>query len=174
MTTIAQLNSVQQSQIIAETVLYIQLAGVLLKRSFAEIPVKFDLRGRAAGMYRITRYGRCIRYNPYIFARYFDENYSTTIPHEVAHYINDCVRGVRRIRPHGPEWRTLMQTFGADASVTACFDLEGLPARHYQRYPYYCACNTHQLTSRRHNRIIRDRVRYHCRRCGAVLQAAKD
>jgi SprT protein len=174
MPDITSVNHEQQTQVINETARYIRLAGVLLQRPFAVIPVLFNLKGLAAGMYRVNRQVRCIRYNPYIFARYFDENFATTIPHEVAHYISDQLHGSRHIKPHGAEWRELMQMFGADTSRTALFDLEGLPARVYRRFAYQCDCNTWQLTSRRHNRIILDRVRYHCRRCGSVIHKAKD
>ncbi|OGT74377.1 MAG: hypothetical protein A2W76_03040 [Gammaproteobacteria bacterium RIFCSPLOWO2_12_47_11] len=174
MSDIALINNEQQTLVVCETVRYIRLASKLLQRSFAEVPVSFNLKGLAAGMYRVNRQGRCIRYNPCIFARYFEENFTTTIPHEVGHYIIDQVHGLRHVRPHGTEWRALMQMFGADTSRTALFDPEGLPARVYRQYTYQCDCITWQLTSRRHNRIVRDQARYHCRRCGTVIHKAKD
>ena len=174
MSVIAPINNEQQIHVITETSRYITLASDLLQRPFEEIPVLFNLKGLAAGMYRVNRQGRCIRYNPYLFAKYFKENFSTTIPHEVAHYIVDQVYGLRRVKPHGHEWRELMQMFGADASRTALFDTEGIPSRIYQRYAYQCDCKNYELTSRRHNRITHGRVRYYCRRCGTTLQKAKD
>ena len=174
MPDIATINHGQQTQVMQETARYVRLAGELLQRSFEELPVLFNLKGRVAGMYRVNRQGRCIRYNPYIFARYFEENFATTIPHEVAHYISDQVHGSCHISPHGTEWREIMQMFSADPSRTALFDLEGLPARIYRHYTYQCNCNTWQLTSRRHNRIVRGRARYHCRRCGIVIHKAQD
>lgn len=174
MPDIAPINHEQQTLVVCETARYIRLASELLQRTFAEVPVLFNLKGQAAGMYRVDRQGRCIRYNPYIFARYFEENFATTIPHEVAHYITDQVYSLHHVRPHGTEWRELMRMFGADTSRTAWFDLEGLPARVYRHYAYQCDCNTYRLTSRRHNRIIRGRARYHCRHCGTVIHKAKD
>jgi len=174
MPAIAPINNEQQIHVITETSRYITLASDLLQRSFAEIPVLFNLKGLAAGMYRVNRQGRCIRYNPYLFAKYFEENFATTIPHEVAHYIVDQVYGLRHAKPHGAEWRELMLMFGADASCTALFDVEGIPSRVCRRYAYQCDCNTYVLTSRRHNRIIRGHARYHCRRCGTVIRKAKD
>jgi SprT protein len=174
MSAIAPINHEQQIHVITETARYITLASDLLQRPFDEIPVLFNLKGLAAGMYRVNRQGRCIRYNPYLFAKYFDENFATTIPHEVAHYIVDQVYGLHRAKPHGVEWRELMQMFGADASRTALFDVEGIPSRVYRRYAYQCNCNTYELTSRRHNRITHEHARYHCRRCGTILQKAKD
>ena len=174
MSELTSINHEQRTQVVCETVRYIHLAGELLQRPFAEVQVLFNLKGLAAGMYRVNRLGRCIRYNPFIFARYFEQNFATTIPHEVAHYIIDQVHGLRSVKPHGTEWRELMQMFDADTRRTALFDLEGFPARVYRHFAYQCDCNIHQLTSRRHNRIVRGRARYHCRRCGSVLHKVND
>jgi len=168
MLNIIPLESEQQAQIIAATEAYISQASTLLDHSFKAIPVMFDLKGRAAGMYKVNKSQRMIRYNPYIFARYFSENLKTTVPHEVAHYIVDSVYGLRKTRPHGKEWKTIMTMFNADASVTCQFDLKGLPTRHYQRFAYICSCRTHELTRIRHNRVLKG-VRYHCRHCKQEL-----
>jgi SprT protein len=163
----------QQQQVLALTRHYIQRAGAIYHQSFASIPVRFNLKGRAAGMYRVKRGQREIRYNPYLFAKYYDDNLATTIPHEVAHYITDVIYGLSRIRPHGEEWRQVMQLFGADASRTCRYDLEGIPVRHTQRHPYRCGCEVYNLSTQRHRRIQSGRTRYFCRNCGTELQPEK-
>lgn len=166
---IAPIDSEQREHVIATTEAFLMRAERIFDRSFECIAVRFDLRGRAAGQYRRTGQGACIRYNPHIFAKYFEDNVAVTVPHEVAHYVTDCVYGLKRIRPHGPEWQALMQAFGADAARTFRYSLEGVPLRSQRRHPYRCGCTTHQLTSRRHNRIRRGESRYLCRHCGEVL-----
>ncbi len=161
----------QQEQIIAATEAYIVQASIKLDHTFEPIPVMFDLKGRAAGMYKVNKTRRVIRYNPYIFAKYFTENLTATVPHEVAHYIVDVLFGMKETQPHGKEWRSVMAMFNADASVTCCFDLDGIPTRRYQRFDYSCLCRTHQLTCIRHNRALKG-VRYHCRRCKQELVAS--
>lgn len=136
------------------------------------IPVRFDLRGRAAGMYRVRGREAVIRYNPFIFARYFEHGIDVTVPHEVAHYITDRVWGMKHVRPHGKEWRSVMQAFGLEPRASARFDLDGLPVRRQRRFDYRCECDTHKLSSCRHNRVVAGAARYHCRRCGAALVAA--
>ncbi|MBL1141548.1 MAG: metallopeptidase (SprT family) [Proteobacteria bacterium] len=168
MLNIIPLESDQQTQIISATEDCLQQASVELRHSFGPVPVMFDLKGRAAGMYKVNKSRRVIRYNPYIFARYFSENISTTVPHEVAHYIVDVLYGIRKTQPHGEEWKSIMSLFNADASVTCNFDLSGLPGRTYRRFEYYCSCRTHELTRIRHNRILKG-VRYHCRYCHEEL-----
>ena len=133
------------------------------------VPVRFDLRGHAAGMYRVRGVERQIRYNPYIFAKYFDSNLKVTVPHEVAHYVTDRLHGLRGVRPHGREWKAVMKSLGVDARVTARYDLAGVPVRRQRRFDYRCACRTHLLTSCRHNRVVLGRATYHCRNCGKVL-----
>lgn len=168
MSSITPIETVQQQQIIAVTESYINQASDILQHAFDTIPVVFDLKGRAAGMYKVKRSQRLIRYNPYLFAKYFDENLSTTVPHEVAHYIVDVLYGIRKTQPHGREWKNIMAIFDADASVTCNFDLDGIPTRRYQQFAYACACRTHQLTRIRHNRVLKG-MRYNCRSCKQEL-----
>lgn len=169
MTLIAPITPAQQQHVIAATETCIQRAGELLQRPFNIIPVVFDLRGRAAGMYRVQGRQRLIRYNPYLFAKYFDENLTDTVPHEVAHYITDMLYGLRKVRAHGPEWRELATLFGASTKATCHFDLDGIPVRTQQRFAYRCDCTTHALTCRRHNQIRRGQTRYYCKTCRGEL-----
>ncbi|MEW5757478.1 MAG: SprT-like domain-containing protein [Pseudomonadota bacterium] len=169
MNLIAPIDAEQQQRVRIATYDYIQLAGRLFNRCFPPIDVSFDLRGRSAGMYRVRRHERWIRYNPYLFAKYFDDNLQTTVPHEVAHYVTDVLHGLRNIRPHGPEWRAVMLAFGADDSVTCAYELTGIPQRRQMRYEYRCSCQSHQLSAQRHNKIRSGRAHYYCRCCGDSL-----
>lgn len=163
------LTAEQQQHILAATRQWIERAGQLLQRDFAVIPVVFDLQGRAAGMYRVTRGLRVIRYNPAIFARYYQDNLQQTVPHEVAHYVTDIVSGNTNVRPHGPEWRQMMTSFGVAARATCQYDLAGLPQRNMQRFSYQCDCRHHQLSAIRHNRIQRGHTYYVCQHCRTPL-----
>lgn len=179
MRTIEPIDPNQQQRVILETQDYIERAGVLFATQFESIPVVFDLKGRAAGMYKVVRgrdnsKRRLIRYNPYIFAKYFSENLSSTVPHEVAHYVVDILYRQTQIKPHGPEWRDVMDKFGKKAERTASFDLEGIPVRQSRRYLYHCGCDSHLLGSRRHRKVVQGKASYACRRCGEVLLAVKD
>lgn len=163
------LDEIQQSDVVKETHRYIKQAAEYYERQFTLPPVLFDLKGKAAGMYRVRYRQKVIRYNPFIFARYYADNFQQTIPHEVAHYISDELYGLGKIRPHGSEWKSVMQVFGAEPSRTANYDISGLPGRQYQTFQYQCACQAYQLTSRRHNRVLRGEGHYTCRQCGEKL-----
>lgn len=158
-----------RQSIIAATEKYICLASDFFKRSFEVIPVSFGLKGRAAGMYRVRKGRREIRYNPHLFAKYFADNLARTVPHEVAHYIAHELYGLGKVRPHGKEWQAIMQRFGVDACRTCDYDLEGIPVRKYQRHVYQCRCTTHELGSRRHKQAQRGRTQYFCKSCKGKL-----
>lgn len=160
-----------QRKVINVTNRYIRRAGRIMQRSFDTVPVRFDLTGRMAGMYRVDKRGRVIRFNPYIFAKYFEDNLAVTVPHEVAHYIIEQVHGLEDVRPHGEEWQSLMRAFGASTRRTCHYDFTGVPVRSQRRFAYRCACLIHQLSARRHNQIIQGTAEYYCRHCGESLRS---
>jgi len=177
MKNIEAINIKQQQQVVRQTHEYIERAEKIFDREFKLIPVKFDLIGRAAGMYKVIQDSRVIRYNPHIFAKYFEDNLALTIPHEVAHYVTDMEYGYRRsslfrrrrIRPHGEEWQNVMSEFGVDATRTCDFNLEGIPQRKHKVFAYACKCKQHELGSRRHNKVIKGKADYFCKHCGDKL-----
>jgi SprT protein len=170
MDMIDPITQTQQQQVLDESVRYIKLAELKLQQAFPVIPVYFDLKGRAAGMYKVQAGNRLLRFNPYLFARYYKENFNDTIPHEVAHYLVDMLYGIKNVRPHGKEWKAMMHLLGAKPQRTHQFDLQGIPQRTYRHFRYQCNCNSFQLTSRRHNLITRGQRRYFCPNCKSELQ----
>jgi SprT protein len=159
----------QQAAVVELTADYVARAGIIYQRDFAAVDVLFDLPGGSSGMFKVHGKKCWIRYNPWLFSKYFDENLSGTVPHEVAHYIVHRLYGMHRVRPHGPEWVAVMRDFDADPEVTSNFDLSGIPRRRQRRFAYRCACRDHQLSARRHNTILRGRGSYTCVKCKAEL-----
>ena len=172
------LSDEQQQRVVAQTQHYLQKASQLYAMKDKPVEIIFNLKGRSAGMYRVrthrkglfSKTEREIRYNPLIFSKYFDDNFATTIPHEVAHYVTDMIYGLKNIRPHGKEWKAVMQSFGADPSVTADYDLSGIPLKKQGLHPYRCNCRDHQLTTIRHNRVVNQGNQYYCKLCKAKLR----
>lgn len=171
--TIKPIDAAMQQRIVLEVERYLDYGRSLYQLPLPSIPVVFTLKGRAAGMYRVKRTGylastvREIRFNPWIFAKYPEDSWRNTIPHEVAHYIADCRYGPR-IRPHGVQWQQIMQDFGAEPSVCGQYDLTGIPQRQMQRYTYQCACGQVQLSARRHHKVQRG-CQYRCVSCQQIL-----
>lgn len=159
----------QQRQVEQRTEEFLCRADELFGRRFARVPVLFDLRGRTAGMFKVIGKRGLIRYNPWIFGKYFEENLRDTVPHEVAHYIVHEVYPRRGTKPHGHEWRNLMAQFGANPGVTFDLDLNGVPQRSQRSHRYHCGCQVHEVSSTRHNRVQRRKVHYHCCSCAGRL-----
>lgn len=167
------LDDLRRAEVVAATADWLRRARALYRHPLPDIPVRFDLFGRSAGMYRIRGRQREIRYNPVIFATWYDQNLADTVPHEVAHYVVEMLHG-RRVRPHGTEWRRVMTDFGiVDARCTHDLDLGDLPVRRERRFRYRCACREHQLSATRHHRVLRGQSRYHCRACSGPLTACE-
>lgn len=158
----------RRAEVIAATNSYLQLAETVYQHALADVHIRFDLSGSSAGMFKVAGGTNIIRYNPWLFAKYFSENLSGTVPHEVAHFAVHC-HYRRRVKPHGPEWLALMQAFDADPSVTCNFDLSGIPRRQQRRYNYRCDCRLHEVSARRHNTMLRGKGRYQCLQCKGEL-----
>ena len=160
---------VQQQQVMTATRCCIQRAEQLFEHEFKVPAVTFDLQGRAAGMYRVRNAQRQIRYNPYIFGKYFSDNLANTVPHEVAHYVTDVLYGLQHVRPHGGEWQAVMRVLDAEPNVTCNYDLTGVPLRRQRRFCYRCVCSSHAVSAVRHNRVQRGLGKYVCKHCSTAL-----
>jgi SprT protein len=171
---IAPITEQQMAEVRGLALNYIALASKIYKKSFVDIPILFDLRGKCAGMYQRKGRERRIRFNPWLFAKYYQHSNEQTIPHEVAHYITDCMWRFRRVKPHGKEWQSVMQTFGVEPKVTGDFDLTGIPVKQYQRIDYRCGCKIHQISLIRHRRVLSGQAEYRCKDCHQLLQAASE
>lgn len=159
----------QQQELHEITRQWVTRANRLYRRDFPVPEVRFDLHGRAAGQYR-GGYQPCIRYNMDIAAVQFDAFCKRTPPHEVAHYIMDCLHPSKNIRPHGREWQDLMQAYGLEPTRCHEYELDNVRQRRQRRFTYVCACREHQLSTTRHNRVQYRKMEYRCTRCGEPVQ----
>ena len=153
-----------------QTEALIVLGQSLTGGALPQPPVRFDLRGRSAGQVRIDARGRgVIRYNAALLLRHGEEFLRRTVPHEVAHYLAYLHHG-REIRPHGPEWQSMVKALGGEPVRCHSYDVAGLHQRRTRWFVYHCRCGEHRLSSIRHNRISGG-THYLCRRCGETLRA---
>ncbi|SQD01759.1 protein SprT [Escherichia coli] len=71
-----------------------------------------------------------------------------------------------RVAPHGKEWKWMMESvLGVPARRTHQFELQSVRRN---TFPYRCKCQEHQLTVRRHNRVVRGEAVYRCVHCGGT------
>lgn len=158
-----------QQQALTHTHRLIRLACERFGILIAPPEVRFDLRGKAAGMAISPPQGSSIiRYNHTMLAENGQAFIRQTVPHEVAHLVARALHG-RHIRPHGAEWRSIMVFFEADPVRCHDFTITRNNRRRMRHFPYQCACRDHRLSAIRHNRS-QTGITYLCRLCGSPLR----
>lgn len=167
--TIKPISLLQQQEIIERVADLLQQCAAHFNQTFKPIEIRFDLRGRTSGMFVVKHRKKYLRFNPFIFSKFFEDSLSNTVPHEVAHYVSHELFGIKNIRPHGTQWKSIMDKLGAEPKVTGNYDLSGISIRRQRRFDYACGCMSHQLTTVRHNKILQKKVYYTCRKCGENL-----
>lgn len=155
---------------------YVRQASVHFGRCLPIPEIRFDLRGACAGqaVFRLTRMRtpatQCaLRFNDALLHRYPEEFFGQVVAHEVAHAVAHWIYG-RQIRPHGPEWRAIMQeVLGVPPQVRHRMEVQRQPRR---RHAYGCGCErrVHALSGIRHNRVQRREQIYLCRDCRQPLR----
>ncbi len=138
-------------------------ANLTLGTDFAVPAIRFDIRGKTAGMALLQRWQ--LRFNPVLLAENPDAFIEEVVPHEVSHLIVFARFG--RVRPHGKEWQAVMsQVFDVQPKTTHSFDIKSVEGK---TFPYHCQCDVIPLSVRRHNKVQRQQVQYMCRRCKQPL-----
>lgn len=145
-------------------------AEARLGRTFPRPRIYCNMRGRAAGSARLQTWE--LRFNHALYQANQQAFLDEVVPHEVAHLLVHALwgegRGKSRVLPHGRQWQSVMrEVFGLEPRTTHSFDLAVLAQR---TVPYRCHCQQHQLSIRRHNKVVRGEARYHCRRCKQPLE----
>lgn len=134
-------------------------------KNFPQPELDLSLRGRCAGQAYLQTWK--VRFNLGLLKENYEAFMQEVVPHELAHLIAFREFG-SRIRPHGKEWRWVMEhVLGVPARTTHQFDVTQTAK---QNYLYRCACpeRTHALTIRRHNKILRG-TNYLCKSCNSIL-----
>ncbi|CCJ89765.1 SprT family zinc-dependent metalloprotease [Cronobacter turicensis] len=140
-------------------------ANLKLESHYPEPKLVYQQRGTAAGTAWLESYE--IRLNPVLLMENQQAFINEVVPHELAHLL--VWKHFGRVPPHGKEWKWMMESvLGVPARRTHQFELDSVRAN---TFPYRCRCQQHQLTVRRHNRVVRGETQYRCVRCGDTLVA---
>jgi len=128
--------------------------------------VRFDLRGRSAGQCLANQW---LKFNMKIAEENREDFLATTVPHEVAHWIQFKVYNYGSVKPHGREWKYVMESvMGVPAVRCHAYSVES--ARKVKAsYRYECNCRTYDLTVIRHRRAMNG-SEYRCRKCRGKLK----
>lgn len=141
----------------------LQLANQHLTQEYPEPQIRYQQRGTYAGTAHLTTWE--IHLNPVLLLENQHAFIEQVIPHELAHLL--VFQRFGKVPPHGKEWRWMMEAvLQVPAKRTHSFSVSSIS----QTFPYYCCCQQHQLTLRRHHRILRKQSHYQCRQCGETLQ----
>lgn len=123
------------------------------------VQIRFDLRGRVAGMagYNIVLGQRCyfLRFNVDMIAKdSFKHIFENTVPHEIAHLV--CYENPQLGRNHNPGWRRVCQQLGGTGERCHREEVSYAKGSTY----YYTTSNgkTVALSQIRHNKIQRGMV----------------
>lgn len=138
-------------------------ANRYFQKEFIAPTVSYAVRGTKAGVAYLQQ--NEIRFNPTLLSENGIAFIQQVVPHELAHIL--VYQHFGRVQPHGKEWKMMMETvLGVPAETYHCFDTRSVA----QSFPYACACQTHQLSLRRHNAIQAAKRSYICKKCKSVLR----
>lgn len=141
----------------------LQLAQSHFKREFPMPEVSYDLRGVKAGVAYLQK--NEIKFNRTLLLENSEEFIHQVVPHELAHLIVYQVFG--RVKPHGNEWQFVMnEVFHLPADTCHQFDVQSVQGKTFE---YRCLCQSHFLSIRRHNSIVKEGVEYLCKKCKEKL-----
>ncbi|MDF7681426.1 SprT family zinc-dependent metalloprotease [Enterobacteriaceae bacterium ESL0689] len=140
-------------------------ANHALGRHYPLPPLVYRQRGTTAGTAWLQK--NEIRLNPVLLMENQQAFIEHVIPHELAHLL--VWQHFGRVPPHGKEWKWMMESvLTVTARRTHSFALDSVRTN---TFPYHCRCQQHQLTVRRHYRVMRGKATYRCLRCGDLLVA---
>lgn len=146
------------------------------KYQFLEINIK----GRAAGQIKYSYTSKSswntlakknlpiLRFNPYLLMTYKEKFIQQVVPHECAHLVAYALYGLK-IKPHGPEWKAIMvDLYEQRPDVTHQFEI---PKKNKPLFSYKCLCKElqHQLSIIRHNKVVKEKAIYLCKKCRSPL-----
>ncbi|MGB0893322.1 MAG: SprT family zinc-dependent metalloprotease [Parashewanella sp.] len=161
------MNSLQHSVLEKVESCY-QDAEQAFNTSFPRPNVNFKLSGKCAGVAHL--YQNTLRFNLQLLNENGQAFIDQVVPHEICHLLCHLLYG--KVRPHGKEWQALMLgLFQVQPKTTHNFPVT---TRNRQQFTYYCHCGLVQLSSIRHNKIIRNEASYRCKKCYQVLAPEKN
>jgi SprT protein len=143
---------------------YVNIANEFYRISLKIPLISFKLRGRVAG----KASGYWVKYNLYFFKANREDFLNSTVPHEVAHYVQKNL--FRYSSPHGIEWKRIMHLFGCPPIRCHSYDLNVLPKRKsHEKFLVYCNCGVLKVGKTVYVRF-KNGTQYKCRTCKSKIR----
>ncbi len=152
----------QKQQITDKLSSLLAIANARFKTAILMPEVFYDCNNTSGGYHK----DGTLHFNPVLTVQNFEDYLNTTVPHEMAHYIQWHVyrgsltrqitygRGYRAVltrrKVHGREWQSIMRLFGIH-NPKRChnYDVTDVKKkRNIKKFPVYCSCQVHQVTAR--------------------------
>lgn len=138
-------------------------ASAYFEQRFHSPKISFKQRGKIAGCARLQL--NELRFNPVLLSDNVDAFLEEVVPHEVCHLLAYTLFG--KVRPHGKEWKSLMlKLFNLKGQTYHQMDVTKVKGKCFN---YRCECGPIELGIRRHNKVIRGKQSYICRKCRTPL-----
>lgn len=134
------------------------------KKVFKLPILAYNQRGKIAGSALLQK--NVIKLNPKLLIENTEYFFSHIIAHELSHILVYQLYGLR-VKPHGLEWKKVMlEVFELAPKVTHNLDTSNAELASFM---YKCACQQIPLSVIRHNKIVKGKQNYICRKCGDIL-----
>lgn len=113
-----------------------------------------------------------VKINPYLLAQHEEIMLTNTIPHEIAHLVIFMLYPGES-RSHDAEWAAVARSLGLDNPTPFhLLDISNTPSE-ANRHLYSCSCQTHWLSTARHNLWNRNNKALICNGCNGHLTYIK-
>lgn len=138
------------------------------------IRIRFDLRGKSAGMAGVAslnRYtkeitGPYLRFNVEAIRNNWDDMVQQTIPHEVAHLVAWCFPALGADN-HNYQWQRIDRSLGGTGE--RCHRMKLTPARQTNRYRYVLASGQEISVGPKHHRALQMGSTLRMKKSGEVV-----
>lgn len=159
-TSILDTNPTWMDNIVDRHKQVIELAERLYDIDLSDVGIRFDLKGRAAGMACRRGNQYYVRYNSEACRKYFDEQANNTIPHEIAHIV--CMKMPHLGKHHNAGWKRVCRSLGGDDS--RCHNMRLTSGKTRYRYLYNVDGEDLHIGPKVHRKIQHGSLSYFARR----------
>ncbi|MDT0594021.1 SprT family zinc-dependent metalloprotease [Glaciecola petra] len=130
--------------------------------------IELGQRGKVAGSAHLQH--NLIKLNTLLFEQNKQYFLDEVIAHELAHILVYQLYGPTK--PHGKEWQHIMRSvFERIPHTKHGLDISNIGIK---QVAYKCGCDTVYLSMTRHNKIIKGKQQYVCKKCRQTLRQSSE
>ena len=158
----------------------VDLAEVMFSREFPGLKLVIDRKPKGKHTLAYYRpFTRSVHINDVTIGLLDEQTLKHIIIHEIAHHVMPIIFPNHK-QDHGPEFKRVDRALGGlgqtriDIKDASHAFLAASSVRKTKKFTYSCICTpNHQLTTVRHNKIVRGLATYSCAKCNTRLKQVK-